>query len=420
MTTAIENRLAAHVLQWVRGHYPDLVECRRHLHANPEVSGCEFATAEYIAKALTAAGLHPRLIPQGNGLMCDVGAPSCDTPTIAIRADLDALPLQDLKSVSYKSTVASVCHACGHDVHATIALGVACALAETQAELPGTVRFIFQPAEEILPCGSLEMIDCGALLGVSQIYGLHCDPHLEVGNVGLRVGALTAAADNLIVRLTGMGGHTARPQLTSDLVTALAKVAIDVPAIVSRKVDARSALLIVFGVMQAGTAYNSIPTSGFVAGTVRMLDEETWRAAPGIVKKVVRQVVEPFGAEVSVEYLRGRPPVINDARCVEVLRTATALEMGNSAIKDTPQSMGGEDFSWYLQKIPGAMFRLGVGRPGERLDLHQGNFDVAEEAIEIGIRVLARSAVRSLSDLTVMKDAVETDIESRRVTSMIS
>lgn len=419
MTATGEGRLAAHVLQWVRSHYSDLVECRRYLHANPEVSGCEFATAAYIAKALRAAGLHPRLTPQGNGLVCDVGAPGCDTPTIAIRADLDALPIQDLKPVSYRSTVANVCHACGHDLHATVALGVACALAEVQAELPGTVRFIFQPAEEILPCGSLEMIDFGALVGVSQIYGLHCDPRLEVGNVGLRVGALTAAADNLTVRLTGRGGHTARPHLTSDLVTALAKVVVDVPAIVSRKVDARSALLIVFGAMQAGTAYNSIPTSGFVSGTARMLDEETWKVAPEIIKDVVRQVVEPFGAEVSIEYLRGRPPVINDAHCVEILRTATALEMGNSAIRDTPQSMGGEDFSWYLQKIPGAMFRLGVGRPDEWLDLHQGNFDAAEESIEIGVRVLARSAVRSLSDLTLVADAVDTDIESQGVASIM-
>lgn len=398
-TTTSESRLAADILQWVRSHYPDLVKCRRYLHANPEVSGCEFATAAYIAKALSAAGLHPRLVPQGNGLVCDVGAPGCDTPTIAIRADLDALPLQDLKSVSYRSTVANVCHACGHDAHTTIALGVACALAEMQAELPGTVRFIFQPAEEILPCGSLGMIDFGALSGVSQIYGLHCDPHLEVGNVGLRVGALTAAADNLIVRLTGRGGHTARPQLTSDLITALARVVTDVPAIVARKVDARSALLITFGVVQAGTTYNSIPTHGYVAGTVRMLDEGTWRSAPEVVSDVVNQVLAPFGADVSIEYLRGRPPVINDAHCIEILRSATVLEMGSSAVQDTPQSMGGEDFSWYLQEIPGAMFRLGVANPRERLELHQGTFDIEEEAMGVGVRVLARAAVRALNYL---------------------
>jgi amidohydrolase len=341
------------------------------------------------------------MLPRKNGVVCDVGPGDAAAPVVAIRADLDALPLQDLKDVRYRSTVPNVCHACGHDVHATIVLGIALALAEMRSALPGVVRFIFQPAEEILPCGSLEMIDFGALEGVSQIYGLHCDPHLEVGGVGLRAGALTAAADNLVVKLSGKGGHTARPQLTSDLITALARVVTDVPAIVARKVDARSALLIVFGAMQAGTTYNAIPTSGHVAGTVRMLDIETWKAAPEIVSEVVRQVVAPFGAEVSLEYLRGRPPVINDAQCIEVIRAAAILEMGVSAVRDTPQSMGGEDFSWYLQHTPGAMFRLGVARPGERLDLHQGSFDVAEGAIEIGIRLLARTAIRALHALSM-------------------
>lgn len=342
------------------------------------------------------------MLPNENGLVCDVGPPSYSTPAIAIRADLDALPLEDLKAVSYKSTVADACHACGHDVHATIVLGVARALAEVQSELGGTVRFIFQPAEEILPCGSLEMIDFGALSGISHIYGLHCDPHLAVGNVGLRAGPLTAAADNLVVRLAGRGGHTARPQLTADLVTALSRVVVDLPAIVARKVDARSALLIVFGAIQAGTTYNAIPTEGYVAGTVRMLDESTWESAPAIVTEVVQQILAPYNAEANIEYLRGRPPVVNDPYCIEMLRTAATLEIGSYAVQEARQSMGGEDFSWYLQHIPGAMFRLGTANSHERVDLHQGNFDVEEEAIAVGVRILARTAIRALRHLASM------------------
>ncbi|MBF9128063.1 amidohydrolase [Plantactinospora sp. S1510] len=378
---------------------PELIATRRFLHAHPELSGQEFDTAALIARELAVAGLAPRLLPKGNGVICDIdGRP--DGPVVALRADLDALPLADAKDVPYRSTVDGVCHACGHDVHTTIVLGVGLLLAQLaqRGQLDGRVRLIFQPAEEILPCGSLEVIEAGGLTDVSQIFALHCDPNLPVGQVGLRVGPITAAADNITVRLTGPGGHTARPHLTVDLVDALGRLVTEVPALVNRRVPANSGLLLVFGQASAGTQYNVIPNEAMAAGTLRVLDRDTWELAPKIVAQVVRDVIAPTGATVDVEYLRGRPPVVNDARAIRVLTAATAAAAGPAGIAETPQSMGGEDFSWYLEHVPGALARLGVGRAAANVDLHRAAFDVDERAIPVGVRVLLQTALKALAE----------------------
>ncbi|MET7749853.1 amidohydrolase [Micromonospora sp. NPDC005367] len=376
---------------------PGLVGTRRHIHAHPELSGQEFDTAALIARELTLAGLNPRLLPKGNGVLCDIdGRP--DGPVIALRADIDALPLTDVKDVPYRSTVDGVCHACGHDVHTTIMLGVGMLLGQLaeRGELNGRVRLIFQPAEEILPCGSLEVIEAGGLDDVVQIFALHCDPNLPVGQIGLRVGPITAAADNVTVRLRGPGGHTARPHLTVDLVDALGRIITEVPALVSRRVPANSGLLLVFGHASAGTRYNVIPSEACAAGTLRVMDRDTWELAPKIVGQVVRDVVAPTGATVDLEYLRGRPPVSNDAKAIQILTAATTAALGPEGVAETPQSMGGEDFSWYLEYVPGALARLGVGRSGPNVDLHRASFDVDERAIPAGVRVMVQTALRAL------------------------
>ncbi|MFG3638706.1 amidohydrolase [Micromonospora sp. NPDC047762] len=377
---------------------PGLIATRRHLHSHPELSGNEFETAALIARELSLAGLSPRLLPKGNGVICDVnGRP--DGPVVALRADIDALPLDDPKDVPYRSTVEGVCHACGHDVHTSVLLGVGMLLAQLAdlGELDGRVRLIFQPAEEILPCGSLEVIEAGGLDDVVQIFALHCDPNLPVGQVGLRVGPITAAADNVTVRLSGPGGHTARPHLTVDMVDALGRLITEVPALVSRRVPANSGLLLVFGHASAGTRYNVIPSEASASGTLRVMDRDTWEKAPKIVAQVVRDVIAPTGATVDLEYLRGRPPVCNDARAIQVLTAATAAALGSDGIAETPQSMGGEDFSWYLEYVPGALARLGVGRAGPNVDLHRASFDVDERSIAVGVRVMVQTALRALA-----------------------
>lgn len=375
-----------------------LIATRRQIHSHPELSGEEFETAALIARELTQAGLRPRLLPKGNGVICDIdGRP--DGPVIALRADIDALPLTDSKDVPFRSTVDGVCHACGHDVHTAVMLGVGMLLARLAeaGELPGRVRLIFQPAEEILPCGSLEVIEAGGLDEVVQIFALHCDPNLPVGEVGLRVGPITAAADNVTVRLTGPGGHTARPHLTVDLVDALGRLITEVPALVARRVPANSGLLLVFGHASAGTRYNVIPSEAGASGTLRVMDRDTWAMAPKVVAQVVQDVIAPTGATVDLDYQRGRPPVSNDPQAIQVLAAATTAALGPAGIAETPQSMGGEDFSWYLEYVPGALARLGVGRSGPNVDLHRASFDPDERAIPVGVRLLVQTALQALA-----------------------
>jgi len=383
--------------RWLAAHGADLVAVRRHIHANPELSGEEHGTAEYLAARLAAAGLTPRFLPKGNGVLCDIG-PDNEGQMVALRADLDALPLPDVKDVPYRSTVEGVCHACGHDVHATVVLGAGLVLANLaeQGRLPGRVRLVFQPSEERFPSGAPEVIEAGGLEGVSAIFALHCDPRLPAGLVGVRSGPLTAAADQLEVRLTGRGGHTARPHLTADVVHALGRVVVDLPALLSRRVDPRAGLSVVFGAIHAGQAPNAIPQEGIARGTVRVLDRTAWREVPELVTQLVDDVVAATGAQAEVAYTRGVPPVVNDRMATAILAGAAAAALGRDHVVETPISMGGEDFAWYQEHVPGAMARLGVGRPGEALDLHQGGFDVDERAIGYGVRVMVHTALGAL------------------------
>ena len=384
--------------RWLASRGAELVAIRRHIHAHPEPSHSEFETAALVARELAVAGLSPRLLPKGNGVICDIGQ---GDRIIAFRADLDALPLQDTKDVPYRSTVAKVAHACGHDVHTTVLLGLGLALAQLdeQGELAGRVRLIFQPAEETVPSGAPEVIAAGALQDVAAIYALHCYPQLPAGLVGVRSGPFTAAADTVEVTLTGPGGHTARPHLTADLVHALGRVIVDVPSLLDRRVDPRAGVSMVWGAVHAGQAFNAIPGEGEAKGTVRILNREAWRTAPELVTKLIREVVAPTGAEVEIRYTRGVPPVINDRMAAAVIAGAAGAALGADRVVEAEISMGGEDFAFYLENVPGAMIRLGTGTPGAESthDLHQSSFDVDERCIAYGVRVLVHTALAAIS-----------------------
>jgi amidohydrolase len=375
----------------------DLVAFRRDVHMHPELAFAEYRTTGLIAERLTAAGLVPRVLPRGSGIICDVG--SGDGPTVGLRADIDALPLQDEKSVSYRSTVPGACHACGHDVHTAILLGTSLFLAQQAAAglLPGRVRLIFQPAEE-LPGGAREVMAHGGISGVDRIFGLHCDPRVDVGQVGLKSGPITSACDKLVIRVKGPGGHTARPHLTADLVFALAKILTELPAALSRRVDPRSSLSLVWGKVEAGSAANAIPDDGIAEGTVRCLDESAWHAAPDLIKALLESVAGAYGVEAEMEYTRGVPPVVNDEVSVELLAEAAERALGPGSVVPTQQSLGGEDFAWYLESIPGAFARLGTRSPetGVTYDIHQGTFDIDERAIGQGVRLMAATAFTAL------------------------
>jgi amidohydrolase len=377
---------------WTERHAQALIAVRRHLHAHPETGFEEHETTSYLEKRLRDVGLDPQRLPTGTGLVVEVGS---GDPVVVLRADIDALPLPDLKDVPYASTRPGVCHACGHDVHMTVLLGVALALADA-GDLPGTVRCVFQPAEEKTPGGGLEVVKAGVLDGATRAFALHCDPSVPVGQIGLRTGAITAAADHVEVALTGPGGHTARPQLTVDLVDALGRLITEVPGLLSRQVDPRAGMSLVWGAVEAGVAANAIPRRGVLRGTLRVLDRSAWEGAETLVRTLVERIAATTGAAVGVDYVRGVPPVVNDAATVAILRSAALSVVGAADVVLSPQSMGGEDFGWFADRLPIALARLGTHGGGQPLDLHRGTFDVDERAIGVGVRLMARTALLAL------------------------
>jgi amidohydrolase len=378
----------------------ELIAFRRDLHMHPELGNQEFRTTAAIKVRLEQAGLQPRVLAAGTGLICDIGtpAPGAVRPFFAIRADIDALPIPDTKTgVPYRSTVPDRAHACGHDVHTTVALGAGLVLADLdrQGLLPQPVRLIFQPAEEVLPGGAADAIESGVLEGVNKIIAVHCDPKVDAGLIGLRPGPITSACDRLEVTLDGPGGHTARPHLTTDLVTAAAKIVTEVPALLARRVDARSGLAVTWGRIEAGHTCNVIPQHAELSGTVRCLDLPGWRDAPDLVHAAIDEIATLHRAKSEINYIRGVPPVVNDPAVTDLLRDAQTARRGSYAIEDTEQSLGGEDFSWYLEHVPGAMARLGVRVPGDtvRRDLHRGDFDVDESSITTGVELFTAAAL---------------------------
>ena len=388
----LASRTIEHIVEKYAG---ELVELRRDLHAHPELSWAEERTTRIVATRLAEAGARVTRL-DGTGLVAEVGDGG---PIVALRADLDALPVEDTTGAEWASVTPGVAHACGHDVHTAGLVGSALALAEAHArgQLPGVVRFFFQPAEEVMPGGALRMMEAGALDDVIRIFSLHCDPTLDVGEIGLRDGPLTGAADALSVELTGRGGHTSRPHLTEDLTFALGKVVTELPAIVSRRLDPRAGVSLVWGMVRAGSAPNVIPGRGQVAGTVRMLDAVAWAEAEALVRGVIDEIVSPYGVEAVVDYRRGVPPVINDPESTRILGRAIEQALGPDGRVAPTQSLGGEDFGWFLDRVPGAMARLGTRTPGgPTYDLHQGNLLVDDRAAGIAARVLAEAALGAL------------------------
>lgn len=368
-----------------------LVGLRRQIHAHPELSRAETRTTEAIRAALAAAGITAWTLSCGTGLVADIG--STGGPTVLLRADLDALPLTEETGLPFASTVPGVAHACGHDIHTTVLVGAALALAAAPSPA-GRVRLVFQPAEEVMPGGADDVVADGLLRGVDRAFALHCDPSLPVGSVGLRSGAITSACDMMEVHLVGPGGHTSRPHLTVDLVGALAAVAADLPHLVSRHLPAQAAATLVWGAVHAGDASNVIPQRGRLAGTLRIADRQAWGGARDLVERLIGQILAPFGAEFRLDYGRGVPPAVNDAAATATLRAAVAAGLGPAAVTVADQSTGAEDFAVILDRVPGALARLGVADgAGEQVDLHSPTFRADERAIAIGVRTLVHAVL---------------------------
>ena len=379
---------------WLANHGTDLVAWRRHIHAHPELAYHEQGTTALIAKQLASTGLRPTLLPGGTGLICDIGTGS---RCVALRADLDALPLSESTGLPFASAVDGLMHACGHDAHTAILIGAALALASAPA-LPGRIRVIFQPAEEVMPGGALDVLAAGGLSGVDRIFALHCDPRLPVGRFGTRVGPITSAGDMLELRLSSPGGHTSRPHLTADLVHALGAVITGLPALLSRRVDPRSGTVLVWGAVQAGQAANTVPREGLLRGTLRTGDHEIWADLKPLVRELVTALLAPTGVGFDLRHVRGVPPVVNEPVSTRLLRDGVTAALGADALSGTKQSSGGEDFGWYLEHVPGSMGRLGVwSGEGPQHDLHHSDFDLDERALPLGVRIMVHTALAALT-----------------------
>ena len=361
-----------------------MVALRRDIHEYPEVGWSEHRTTRKVAEHLRAWGLHPVIRAAGTGLVVEVGD---GDRVVGFRADLDALPIQEETDASYRSQHSGVMHACGHDVHTAIGVGMAGVLAELGDALAGRVRLVFQPAEEQIPGGASVMCEEGAADNLSAIAAFHVDPSLPVGNIGVRHGGITGASDRLIIRLAGPGGHTSRPHQTVDLAYAAGRVITDLPGLLRHGVDPRETIALVFGRIEGGSAENVIPTQIELGGTVRLFNLDLWRMMPKVVEQHVHDLVAPLGAKAEVSYVQGSPPVVNDRVVVDAFETAGTTLLGGGHVTETHQSLGSEDFAWFLESVPGALIRLGAALPDRMVDLHSATFDVDESCIETGIGV---------------------------------
>ena len=373
--------------EWFDAHRAEVIAWRRHIHRNPETANQEVETTNYIANILADYGLEPQRFPH-TGLMVDIG-PDTELGRLAFRADIDALPITEVTGLEFTSEKPGTMHACGHDVHTTVALGLACALADFQRvnELELGIRVIFQPAEEVWVGGATDVFSWGALEGVHSIFAIHAEPKLRVGRIGIRAGAITSATDVVELKIKGPGGHTSRPHLSADVVYALGKVITELPALLSRRVDPRTGTVLVFGQVNSGYAPNAIPETGMLTGTMRTADITIWRQMQELFAELVDQILAPVGVEHELSYNRGVPPVLNDDVATAMLASA-AQSIDPQAVVQAPQSSGGEDFSWYLEKVPGSMARLGCwSGEGEQHDLHMGDLIVDERAIGVGIKL---------------------------------
>jgi len=382
--------LTQRVAVQARAIAPDAVRMRRDIHRHPELAWTERRTTYRIAEALRAHGLEPEVRPDGIGLLVEVGS---GTPIVGFRADIDALPIQEETGAPYRSQVDGLMHACGHDAHAAIAVGIAGTLAAL-GDLPGTARFLFQPAEEDIPSGAARLVEEGAHRDLEAIFAYHVDPTIPAGTVGLKVGPITSAADKIHIRLTGPGGHTSRPDRTVDLVNVAARVVTDLPTRVAANLGPDRHLTLVFGRIAGGGAANAIPSVIEMSGTARVRTVEVWRDLPDLIDRYLREIAAAYGAGVELDYRRGSPPVDNDGAVIDVIRRTATDVLGIDGIRSTPQSMGSEDFSWFLEDVPGALVRLGVGQNDHPVDVHSPTFNLDEAAIEHGIAVGTLSLLR--------------------------
>ncbi|HAC64778.1 MAG TPA: hydrolase [Cyanothece sp. UBA12306] len=369
---------------------PRLIEIRRHIHSHPELSGQEYQTAAYVAGVLSSCGIHVQENVGKTGVVGNLRGNGTDERILAIRTDMDALPIEERTSLDFASCKPGVMHACGHDVHTTVGLGTAMVLSQLAEQSPGNIRFIFQPAEEIAQ-GASWMVQDGAIRDVDAIFGLHVFPSIQARSVGIRYGALTAAADDLEIFIQGESGHGARPHEAIDAIWIASQVITTLQQAISRTQNPLRPIVLTIGQINGGRAANVIADQVRMAGTVRSLHPETHSNLPQWIEDIVANVCNTYQAKYQVNYRRRVPSVQNDLQLTQILESASREALGTENVEILPEpSLGSEDFSLFLEHAPGAMFRLGVGFPEqENYPLHHPQFEVDESAILTGVVTLA-------------------------------
>jgi amidohydrolase len=372
-----------------------VVAWRRHLHARPELSFEEVETSQFVEETLRSF----------DGLDLERPAPTAVVArlhgarpgkVLALRADLDALPIQEETGLEFASTRAGVMHACGHDAHTAMLLGTAKLLAARRTELAGEVRFVFQHAEEKPPGGARQLVDAGVMEGVDLVVGAHVASMKDVGKVGCRPGPIAAAADTFSAEIRGRGGHAAAPHKTVDPVVVAAQIVTNLQQLVSRTVDPLKSAVVSVTRFHAGTAENIIPEAVELGGTVRTFDPAVRGELEERMQRLFRGLTEAHGATYTLDYCEGYAAVINDEDAAELVEAAARAELGEDAIMDTEPIMGGEDFSAYLERSRGAFFWVGAGHEGA-VPHHHPRFVIDEAALRPGVAVLVRTALDYLA-----------------------
>ncbi|NEU72602.1 amidohydrolase [Hassallia byssoidea VB512170] len=375
---------------------PRLIEIRRHIHSHPELSGQEYQTAAFVAGVLSSSGVHVQEGIGKTGVIGELQGTGNDNRLLAIRTDMDALPIQERTNLEYASRQKGIMHACGHDVHTTVGLGTAMILSQLAEELPGKIRFLFQPAEEIAQ-GANWMVADGAMKDVSAVLSVHVFPSIPAGSIGVRYGALTAAADDIEIIIIGESGHGARPHEAIDAIWIASQVITTLQQAISRTQNPLRPVVLSIGKINGGRAPNVIADQVQLLGTVRSLHPETRANLPKWIEQIVANVCNSYGARYQVNYRQGVPSVQNDYALTQLLQSAAEEAWTSDRIQVLPEpSLGAEDFSVYLEHAPGSMFRLGVGYKDRSINhpLHHPQFEVDESAIITGVVTMAYSAYK--------------------------
>lgn len=381
-------------------HTAEVVAWRRHLHANPELSYREFETVKYVTSQLAGMGL--QVTPMATtGLVVNIEGKNPSSKTVALRADMDALPITEANEVSYKSKNPGVMHACGHDVHTSSLLGTAKILAALKSEFEGTVRLLFQPGEEKNPGGASYMIRDGALQNPTptSIIGQHVFPLLPVGKIGFREGMYMASCDEIYLKVIGKGGHGAAPELTVDPIVIASNIIISLQQVISRNASPKQPTVLTFGKIEGGTTTNVIPNEVNIAGTFRAMNEEWREDALKRIKKMAESLAEGMGGRCEVEISRGYPFLKNDPQVTQRIRQAAVDYVGTENVVDIDITLGAEDFAYYSQIVPASFYRLGTRneKKGITSYVHTPTFDIDEDALKISSGLMAWMALQELS-----------------------